>query len=398
MVVPSPLESDYLGYWTLANNLYAGHGLTGDDGQPTAFLNLGYPVFLSGVFTVLGPTVAAVKTANVLLGAAAVLLMYLATRRMFGFWPIAALAAGLLACYLEAIVYAAYAAKENLMVFLLAAQLALAAAAQNSGGWRHLNSVLFGVATGCMAVVGNAGLALLPGFLLRIFFVAGTTARAVRYLAFAAAAGGLVIAPVLWRNHQVFDAYVLNNNEGFNLYIGNNPRATPYFESISMTPIGDQWQSRRAQLGEHGVNVMLRDIALQYMLHNPEATLQLAFRKAVAFWWPPVHSGKNQEGTVELFMRYVWLIQFCLIGGLFLLSTVWLRSFLHQLGIIWLLVGGYTAVHMVFYVVYRYRLPVMPVMCIGASVSAQMMLSWVFRNRFGRPHASLDADARQLPD
>ncbi len=337
------------------------------------------------------------KTANVLLGVAAILLMYLATRRMFGSWSIAALAAGLLACYVEAIIYAAYAAKENLMVFLLAAQLALAAT-ESSGGRRHLYSVLFGVATGCMAVVGNAGLALLPALFLQIFFAAGTTARAVRYLAVAAVAGGLVITPLLWRNHQVFNAYVLNNNGGFNLYIGNNPHATPYFESISMTPIGDRWQSLRAQLGEHGADVMLRDIALQYMLHNPEATLQLAFRKAVAFWWPPVHSGKSQEGMVEIFMRHVWLVQFCLICGLFLLSTVWLRSFLRQLVIVWLLVVGYTAVHMIFYVIYRYRLPVMPFMCVGAAVSAQMILFWVFRNRFGRASASLDPDARQLPD
>ena len=75
ILIPSVLESDYLEYWTLANNLHDGHGLIGREGYPTAFLNLGYPLFLAGIFAVLGASIAAVKAANIVLGVASLVLL-----------------------------------------------------------------------------------------------------------------------------------------------------------------------------------------------------------------------------------------------------------------------------------------------------------------------------------
>ena len=377
VVLPSPLESDYLGYWTIANNLHDGQGLAGGDGAPTAFLSVGYPLFLAGVFAVLGPSIAAVKAANIGLGVASILFVYLAARRLFGSESIAALAALLLAVYVEAIVYTAYVAKENLMIGLLTAQLVLVAI-PGSKPWRPL---LFGAATGAMALVGNAGLALLPGLFVQLRLTNGSTKRTAQYLALAAVTCGLVIAPILWRNHEVFGAYTLNNNGGFNLYIGNNPNATPYFESITDTPMGEQWQDLREKLGERGTNLLLGDLAKQYILEHPAATLDLALRKAVVFWWPPVHSGKYEEDRVEQLVRVAWLVQFCLICGLFVAALARLPAFAAPLGVLWLLVAGYTAVHMIFYVIYRYRLPIMPILCIGAGLAAQMLLSWLVRRR-----------------
>lgn len=383
VAVPSPLESDYLEYWVMANNLHAGRGLAGADGQPTAFFSPGYPLFLTGAFTAFGPTIAAVKGANAALGVASILLTYLATRRLFGSWTVAALAALMLAVYAEAIVYTAYVAKENLMVFLVTAQLALAVTQVGSRP-QYVSAILFGIATGCMAMVGNAGLVLVPALVICIYAANRSGAKTMRYLALAALTGGLVVAPLLQRNHEVFGSYTLNNNGGFNLYIGNNPSAGPYFTSIADTPIGGEWHQLRATLGERGADVTLRGLAIQHIMQNPGATLGLALHKAAVFWTPPWHAGKYQQGTAETLMRLAWLVEFCVIVALFLASAARLRALGWRLGVLWLLMASYTAVHMIFYVIYRYRLPIMPVLCVGAALSAQSMLSWSARHWLAR--------------
>lgn len=386
IVLPAPLESDYLEYWTIANNLHAGRGLIGGEGVPTAFPSLGYPLFLQGIFAAFGPTIAAVKGANVALGVGAILLTYLATRQLFRSWALAVLAALILAIYVEAIVYTAYVAKENLMVFLVTAQLALAVT-QAGSRRQYVSAILFGVATGCMAMVGNAGLVLLPALAICIYAANRSGVRTMHYLAVAALCGGLAAAPLLQRNYEMFGAYTLNNNGGFNLYIGNNPNATPYFVSIADTPIGSEWGHLREALGERKADVMLRDLAVQHIIQHPVATLNLALRKAAAFWTPPMHAGKYQQGTTETLMRLIWLAEFCTIVGLFLASAARLRALGWRLGVLWLLVASYTAMHMVFYVIYRYRLPVMPLLCIGAALSAQIILSWFARHRTARIRA-----------
>ena len=37
---------------------------------------------------------------------------------------------------------------------------------------------------------------------------------------------GLTLIPWLIRNYQLFDAFIISNNGGYNLLVGNNPRAT----------------------------------------------------------------------------------------------------------------------------------------------------------------------------
>lgn len=372
-VIASPLESDYLTYWQVAISLHEGRGIT-FDGRPTAHPSLGYPLFLWGVFALLGPTIAAAKAANVVLGVAAIGLFYSGARRLFGRPFAAAAAAALLAGYPEAIAYTAYLAKENLMIFLLAAQFALVSLPQASR-LGILNPILFGIATGAMAMAGNAALSLLPGLLYAAFLMRRRLRPVAGYAGIAAVAAMLTVTPLLVRNHQAFGAYILNNNGGFNLYIGNNPRATPYFQNISDTPIGDRWHALLDQLGERGVDVMLRDLAVEHMMQNPSATLELAARKAIAFWWPPVHAGRTVENAIERAVRLAWLVSFCGLVALFLLGATRIRAFGPRLAVLWLMLLGYTAVHTLFYVVYRYRLPIMPILCIGAGLGLQWLVS-----------------------
>jgi hypothetical protein len=375
LALPSPLVSDYLGYWTMAQNLAHGQGLAGADGQPTAFLNVGYPVFLRSAFWLLGTGVGAGKAANVGLGAAAIVLAHVAARRLFRSVAVGLWAALMLALYLEAVVYAAYMAKENLMIVLVLVQLALVSPPMS----RHLalRGAGFGVALGGMACVGNAGLAFLPGMLLALWLSLPAQDRlrgCAAFLAPAACLALLTVAPLLWRNHAVFGAYVLNNNGGFNLYIGNNPNATPFFESVAQTPLAPRWQAMRAQLGEHGSDVALRGLAETYIAQHPAATLALALRKAAVFWSPPLHGGQGEQpGGAAAVARLAWSLQYCLLWALFLAACTQFGRLWRPLCVLCVLLAGYMAIHMLFYVIYRYRLPAMPLLCIGAAAGLDML-------------------------
>jgi hypothetical protein len=379
IAIPSVIESDYHAYWTIAQNIAAGRGLTDEFGKETAFFNLGYPLFLAGPIWIFGPTVAVVKALNVLLSVFSTALIYYATRQLFGSRGAAAGAAVLFAVYPESIVYTTYIAKENLMMFLMLAQVALAVT-RGAGVWHYLQPVLFGMATGAVAIVGNAAVVLLPALTVQVYFTQGGLARAARYLMIAGITTILVIAPLSLRNHALFGTYALNTGGGINLYLGNNERSTPYFLPAEESPMAADWQRLHAELGEGGMDSYLAGVAKRYIEGHPGATFKLALRKGLAFWEPPVHGGKYQEGLLARAIRVVWLIEFCVIGIFFLAATLrgggtWPRAFLF----LWLLIGSYTAEHMVFYVIYRYRLPIMPVLCMGAGVMVVMIAAWADR-------------------
>ncbi len=371
-VIESPLESDYLAYWLMAKGGVEGHGLVNLAGQVTAFYNIGYSLVLWAVFAVTGPSIAAVKATNIALGVVTVLLGHLAGRQLFRSWQAGAMAALLMATYAEAVAYTAYAAKENLLNPLLMAQLALVAGP--IGRRLPLNAGLFGVATGWVAMVGNVGISLLPGMVVQAWFATGTLARFARYATIALVLAGLTIAPLLWRNHALFGHWVLNNNGGLNLYIGNNPNATGQFQPLEDTPVGTEGRAVLERSGEQVLDAMLRRLALQHMQENPGATLALAVRKAVMFWTPPTHAGRS-EGTAERAVRMIWLAQFYLICGLFVAAMLQWRRHWRSLVVLLLFVAGFTAAHMAYYVSVRYRLPIMMVLCLGAGSAAWAGLS-----------------------
>jgi 4-amino-4-deoxy-L-arabinose transferase-like glycosyltransferase len=372
-MVPSQLVSDYMEYWTLATNLHAGHGLVNTEGRLSAFMSLGYPIFLAAVFEVAGHSIAAVKAANVLLGVASVLLLFLLARRLFGSFAVAAASALLLAVYVEAIAYTTYVAKENLMAPLMISLLWIAAdRSEARNAWA--NPVGIGVVAGLIAMVGNAALSLVPAALFLVWMGQRRFSGTARYLLIAGVVGTLTVAPLLVRNHAVFGAWVLNTNGGFNLYIGNNPTATPYFTSIAATPIAPQWEELRSELGEHGIDTHLRRLAVDHILSDPAGTTMLMLRKAVAFWDLPTHAGVGGEGKLVSFLRLVWLVQFIAACALCVASLALFRRHPPGVATLVLAIAGYTAVHMLFYVIYRYRLPIMPFVLVGAGLALGSVL------------------------
>ncbi|OFA03320.1 hypothetical protein DUGA2_30460 [Duganella sp. HH101] len=355
----------------MAVNLLAGRGLV--EGGNSAFLSAGYPLFvLAPVFAVCGHHLLAALLANAVLCTVSGWLIYLIAKEAGAGRPGRLLSVGIYAIYLPSWIYAAYLAKENLMTPLMLGVVLLSLRCVRNPSARIAVSV--GAVLGLLAITGNAGLALTPMLAIALAMSPLSVPEKLARLGLAGLVAVLVVAPWLVRNYQAVGAPVLNTNGGFNLYLGNNPAADGMFISIADTPRGATWQQLRKQ-GEVAANNTLKAEALAWIRRNPARFLTLSFQKAALFWMPPIHEGEGPQSKGEALTRLAWLAQYLLICGAAVAGMACRRLRTPNTGLIWLAILGYTAVHMIFYVIYRYREPIMPLLIILAALVIDFLIS-----------------------
>ena len=364
-------ESDELAYRSMALNLVGGNGILDGMGN-RAMYNVGYPLFvLAPVFYFLGENLLAARLVNLALGGIAVVLVYFVAQEAGAGRLGRLLAAAVWAVYLPASVYGVYLFKENLMTPLMLGVVWCALRLMKEDSRKA--ALACGALLGLLALTGNAALCLAAPVALALAWAPAPARDRVTLSVLLLAAAAAVAAPWMVRNMQVIGAPVLNTNGGFNLYLGNNPAATGFFMSIADTPRGATWQALRKD-GEVQASETLKTEAIAWIKDHPAEFVALGLKKAAYFWTPPFHEGKGPASTAETAVRILWAIQFvaliaAALGSLFLAS---LRS--RSLAILWLAIAGYTAVHMLFYVIYRYREPVMPLVGVIAALAVEALL------------------------
>lgn len=367
-------DSDYLSYQTMALNLLEGKGIIDSMGNH-AMYNVGYPLFiLAPVFALFGADLLAAQLVNAVLGIASTAMCYAIANEAGAGRIGRLLAAALWALYLPSWLYAEYLAKENLMTPLMLGVTWCAL--------RLTKGISVKIAAGCgtllglLALTGNAGLALVTVVMAALLLAPARKGLKFAALLITFITSGVIATPWMIRNIYAIGAPVLNTNGGFNLYLGNNPAATGYFVSIADTPRGPTWNTLRGE-GEARASETLQREAVDWILEHPRRFVELALRKAVLFWTPPLHEGKGQGSTMETVARRIWLLQFgvltiAAIGGAFLSG---LRT--RHIGLAWLAIAAYTCVHMIFYVIFRYREPIMPLLAVLAAANLEALwLRW----------------------
>jgi 4-amino-4-deoxy-L-arabinose transferase-like glycosyltransferase len=365
-------ESDELAYKSMALNLVSGNGIVDGMGN-RAMHNVGYPLFiLAPVFFFFGEDLLLVRVLNTFLGAGAIALCYLVANEAGAARLGRLVAAAAWALYLPASIYGVYLLKENLMIPLMLGVMwcALRLARQPSKSVAVGCGALFGL----LALTGNAALSLVAVVGMALLLSPALMAQRVTMVILMLSAALAISSPWLVRNIQVIGAPVLNTNLGFNLYLGNNPAATGMFVSISDTPRGPTWEALR-KTGELKASETLKQEAIAWMLANPTKFLTLAAKKMAYFWTPPFHRGKGEQSSAEKLVRRLWASQFLVLIAAAVGTVLVPRLRNRQVVLLWLAVASYTAVHMLFYVIYRYRLPIMPVIGIMAALAIESLLS-----------------------
>lgn len=363
-IKPGKGAGDASCYFAMASNLYDGNGIV-DTMERRAFMSAGYPIFLYCIFVITGKSIIAAQYANVMLGGLSILLVYLIGREIFRSCSAAFFGAVLWAIYLPSILYTEYLLKENLMIPLLLSQILLLTKFKNNAKQKYIVSGL-GVLLGIQAIVGPAALAIMPVIISQILIIKNPIKQKLRNLVILGVCMAIPLTPWLYRNYNLFGRPLLNNNGGFNLYIGNNPSATGMFISIVDTPIGDSCiQIKKECGGEAGINAYLKSLAIKHIRSNPMDTLFLSLKKMVIFWMPPVHEGKGgNQSTFESVIRFFWLVEYIVLIIFALGSLAFIRPILLQGWILYACIIFYTGIHMIFYIIFRYRLSIMPIICL----------------------------------
>ena len=365
--------SDAASYMNMATTMLATGDMVDLHGN-VAFFSSGYPLFLIPFFQLFGIDTSVVEAVNIVLGVLSVLLVYLCAKKVLPTWRWAVLPTALWAIYPPAILYSEYVAKENLMILLLLLQALLLL---NFSGIKNqlLASLALGLVFGLELLVGPAVMAtgLICALILSQFSITNVKKSGLylnwRNLLCWALGIVIVLSPWLSYTENRLGKAVLNTNSGFNLYLGNNPASSVYFTSIADTPIGPDWESLREEKGELGASDKLKELAIQHMVQNPVETVMLSIQKTIYFWMPPVHAGKGEEeSTIESIMRKAWFLMYVLIIAFSLVPLFQVRRLTKEQYILYFSILLYCGIHAAAYIIFRYRLPIMPMVCILAGL------------------------------
>lgn len=364
---PEPMVSDALAYVHMADTLVHGVGMTDTFGQ-YAFYSPGYPLILAGPFALFGSSLAVAQAVNLICALALIALVFWLTRAVSDA-PVAPwLAALMMALWIPNAVGVATVAKENLSTPLLVGFGLLVVWLPRSRRPLSLATGA-GLIYGFSLLVGGSVVLTAVGLLVALLMWDASPVR--RACAFGLFALGALLPLIPWLVHvkAALGVVTLSTNAPFNLYLGNNPRATGWFLSIMDTPLGPRWHQLSAQLGEAGTAAMLQHEAISYIIGHPLACVTLGIKKLWFFWlpkWPDLHEWHAAPKLAVL--RGIETVQFLLVVGLAVWTILTARLNGRARGLLVATIASFWLIHAVTYIIPRYREPVMPLMIVLAAV------------------------------
>lgn len=368
-------------------------------GQGVFYLAPLYPYFLGAVYAVLGTKLLGALLVQALIGSASCVLLSGAGRIFFG--APAGIAAGLmLAVYPTAVFSDTLIQKSVLDVFLISlllAALGRALAAPSSRRW-----LLAGAALGGLMLTRENASVFIP--LLAASLVIRTTGmpRNSRLSQTGALFLGLalVLAPVALRNlARGGELFLTTSQFGYNLYIGNNPQSRGTYMPLIPGEQGEEQRDARElaestlgrPLSSGEVSGYWRDRALRHMLAEPGAWTRTIARKAYlmvnALELPDAY---DQYTYAEWSALLRWLSRVFHFGILLPLAGAGIVVTWARRRGIWPLHGMlllYAGSVLLFFVLSRYRLPVVPILILFAAAFVTEAAGNLFRGARVAPSA-----------
>ncbi|MBN2438551.1 MAG: tetratricopeptide repeat protein [Deltaproteobacteria bacterium] len=333
-----------------------------------------YPYWLAVIFTAAGHNLDLVRLIQAILGAASCVLLGLAGRRFFSD-RVGVIAALLLAVYPPAFFFDGLIQKSSLDIFLITLALALLAEFHHRPGWKW--TAALGATTAALVLNRENAVVLYPVIVAWLLFYF----RHVPIRHRAAWAGVFVMAslvvllPVGFRNYHVGGEFLLTTSQmGSNFFIGNNPHARgsyealvpdhgdPAYERDDAARLASEAAGRVLSPGEVS-DYWLRE-SLSYIRNQPFQWIALLGKKVfLTFNAAEIPDTESIEAYSDysrilralICLNFGVVFPFAVLGG-------WLhRRNWRRLLILHAMVASLALAVALFYVVARYRHPLVPV-------------------------------------
>ena len=343
-----------------------------------------YPYLLGVLYAVFGRDLLIVRLIQAALGAAAAALLVPAGSRLFE--PRVGLVAGLLmAFYAPAIFLSALIQKAVLdvaLITLVVWTLSRIASERDDRRWWFT----LGIALGLLALTRENALLLIA---IGLAFANRKT------LAVFVAGMLLVLTPVAARNQIVGGGfYVTTSQLGPNLYIGNNPRATGTYQALregrgdaafereDATALAEAAAGRALSPGE--VSAHWRRQAIEFVRSHPFDWLRLMTTKLqllLSATEMPDTEAQESHADVSPVLRLLQpLAHFGVMLPLALLGVVVTWQERRRLWMFYAMAGAYAMSVLAFFVVARYRYPLVPFVLLLAAAGIVCLPEFVRRS------------------
>lgn len=404
------LRLGYLGQWhgTALSNVLIGDGAqyerwareiaAGDwFGREVFYQAPLYPYFLAAIHHLLGSDLWAVRLTQAVLGSASTVLLALAGRRFFD-RRTGLVAGGLLALYGPAIYFDGLVQKCVLDGLFMSALLVTLGELAARRTWRW--ALATGLVLGGFALTRENALVLPP--LAALWLVVGCGAERPRHrlLGLAALCGGvaLVLVPIGLRNQALGGSFLPTTAQaGPNFFIGNNPAADGRYRPLRPGRGTAQYERRDATaLAERAVGRELTPASVSrywfgqsaaYIRSDPLGWSGLLARKALLVW----HAGEIMDSdSIEAYVDASFLLRtldrvlnFGVLLPLALVGAWATRNEWRRLWILYAVVLALAGAVALFYVMARYRYPLVPPLALFAAAGLVALERWVQRRALG---------------
>jgi len=344
-----------------------------------------YAYFLALVYKIAGHSYDVVRVLQALMGAATALAAARIGALLAG--RTAGLLAGLLvAVYPPLVFYSGSILFQTLAALLDTGVVLFLLEHERSRRARDL--AIAGVLLGASAVGQATVLAVVPGVLAWLWILERRDPRRAARRALPLLVGlALPIAPVAARNVLVgAEPVLLTTNGGLNFYIGNGPEATggyvkPKGLDVYEDPSGRGLLSRRAgrPLTARETDRAWMEAAAAHVREDPVRFAALLLRKTVFYWGaaeiPQIENFEFQKSESRVVAGIDGLpLGFGLLGPLAGVGALGLvaearrrRALARRLAPPLVFVALYSATIVLFFVISRYRLPVVPLLLVFAA-------------------------------
>lgn len=385
LVLLVPVEPSSDGAWYFGRAItIAEEGSYSENGRPTAYWPVGYPAFLSLLFTLTGPKLIAAQFANIFFAAVSFALLLRFVEAVFESQLAARLSVLLLTLYPNNAAYAPLVITEILYTCLLLFISVLLVTRQSLPAL-----LLTGIMLGLATLVKTQTLLLAP-LLIIIGSLRNWSLNALKPAIIRALVISLlmlaVIIPWTLRNYVAFGEFILvSTNGGVALLAGNNPSVVgDYRHDYSDTdPLFNQAGFSAANQVE--ADKRARQLAKQWIFENPGTFVGLMPKKFFRLWAPDGEGEWAYQAGTPFYeqhsnwfrsIRIVNQVYYFLLLGIFAIAIFKLLRMPAKPKLYYgLVIAGYfTLISLVFSGQSRYHFPVMPfVLAYAAWVASEII-------------------------